>query len=73
MPWQCSCGYEAGDYDVICSKCGSARPGMTEAEIKLYRSKASPSSGNTVPEKPGTIGLLKTIGVINLAGAALRP
>jgi hypothetical protein len=26
MSWQCSCGFEAGDYDVVCSKCGAGRP-----------------------------------------------
>ncbi len=23
--WTCSCGFEAGQYDAVCSKCGSAR------------------------------------------------
>lgn len=26
MSWRCSCGYSAGDYDVVCSKCGAERP-----------------------------------------------
>jgi hypothetical protein len=31
MAWLCSCGYEAGDWDVLCSKCRSARPIETTA------------------------------------------
>jgi hypothetical protein len=34
MPWQCSCGFEAGDYDVICQKCGAARPGSEQSTAK---------------------------------------
>ena len=33
MSWQCSCGYAAGDYDVVCAKCGSAKPRMVAAEV----------------------------------------
>jgi hypothetical protein len=26
MTWRCSCGFEAGDFDVICAKCGATKP-----------------------------------------------
>src|ERR1035438_9616059 len=33
MSWHCSCGYVAGDYDVVCSKCGSGRPRVVVADV----------------------------------------
>lgn len=32
MARQCSCGYEVGDYDVLCSRCGAALPRATGGE-----------------------------------------
>lgn len=26
MAWKCSCGHDAGDYDVFCTNCGARRP-----------------------------------------------
>lgn len=48
MPWQCSCGYEAGDYDVVCSKCGSGRPkSIDEPKLDAEKHGGTDSSGQT--------------------------
>jgi hypothetical protein len=56
VQWRCSCGYEAGEYDAVCSRCGAARPATPQA----FRCPKChhPVELNT-PQCPGCGGLFK--------------